>query len=181
MRKLGQIFILAIIILIGLAFYQDHLDKLVALRVNAVVADIVSNGWSVDAFESNASSSLLKRHDECVRLFALYWTLGRVKTIDDSVGKTYHFLGYLVGGQLQAEYLTKAEFDNGEATIKTLLLLSNGTWKIAGFWVNCPQLNSRLGNLPQSNMSDRSIPTPGNVLNPLESPYINPLDRPANQ
>jgi len=178
MRKLGQIFILAILMLIGLAFYQDHLNKTVALRVNAIVSDIVSTGWSVDGFESNASLSLLERHDECLRLFAVCRTLGKMKTLNDSVGKTYNFLGYVAGGKLQAEHLTKAEFDNGEATIKTLCILSNGTWKIAGFWVNSPQLNSRLANLPQFGQ-----PTafPREPSSPLQSPYINPLDRSAYQ
>lgn len=159
----------------GLSIYQRHLNEKVSALVNTWVSNIVDKGWSVDEFESNASPKLLQQHQKCVELFALYRTLGNVKVVNPSTGQTYNLLRSLMGGELQGEYYTNVTFDSGEATIRTVLLMTDGTWKFGGFWVSSPQLVHRaLSQLPTNSNSGRTL-TPL----ALNAQYVNPLDRPA--
>jgi len=136
---LGSIF-LALIVLgaVGIALIAvrgNALDKESKAYADAAIADIVTI-WSEKDLLDRASPELKKAAtaDDLHRMFRWFSSLGGLQKCEPAQGQAIMQNGKLI----TAQYMAKATFQKGEATIKLALIKHGNQWQIIGFHIDSP-------------------------------------------
>jgi hypothetical protein len=129
--------------LVGLTYNGNALDTESKAFIDAAVPAITTN-WSEQQLIDRALPELLQT-TQSNDLHVLFHSLSRLGTLTEynsSMGEA--LMSYVVGnGQtVQADYLAKAKYRNGEARFRIRIVKKNGAWLILGFHVD-PVLSQR--------------------------------------
>jgi hypothetical protein len=142
---LGSIF-LAVIALgaigIGIIAYRGNaLDKESKGYADSAIPAIVS-AWSEKELLDRASPEFKKAVtiDQLDRLFRWVSGLGQLQKCEPAHGQALMSATTQTGKRISAEYIAKATFQKGEATIKLGLIKHGDQWQILGFHVDSPAL-----------------------------------------
>ena len=142
---LGSIF-LAIVVLgvIGIVFVTVRggaLDKESKAYTDSAIPAIVTT-WSEKELLDRASPEFKKavNIDQFDRLFGVFARLGRLQKCEPAEGHSLMSATTQAGRQVTAQYIAKATFDKGEATIKLGLIKHGDQWQILGFHVDSAAL-----------------------------------------
>ena len=145
---LGGIF--AVLIIVGvvgfifMAITGTALDKESKAYVDDVTPKILSNldketlfKYSSDELKSSATS------EEIDKIFSWFSKLGKFKEYKGSAGSSY--VNYIVGKgkQTLGYYTAQAEFENGPATIKIIVIKKDKRWQVLQFNINSMALANK--------------------------------------
>lgn len=104
--------------------------------VDAAVSAITAH-WDKEALLDRATPELRAAvtTDQIAALFDTFSRLGPLVQYEGATGDANmsYFTGK--GGQISASYQAKAKFENGEATLRVVLLKRAGEWRIQNFRV----------------------------------------------
>jgi hypothetical protein len=149
MRKLlyvlGAAFLALIVVVVStvgyFAYVGNKLDQEAKRYVDDAVPAIVAD-WSVDELRRRASPELLQttKPDDLRSLFALFAKLGPLVQYEGSKGDANLFVSAGSGQTITANYVARATFKNGGASIEIVLRKLDGTWKVQGFRVNSTEM-----------------------------------------
>jgi hypothetical protein len=142
---LGSIF-LAVILLgaIGIAFLAirgNALDKESKSYADSAIPAIVSV-WNQKELLDRASPEFKKAVtiDELGRLFRWFSSLGRLQKCEPAEGHSLMSATTQSGKVISAQYIAKATFEKGDATVTLGLIKHGDQWQIFRFEVHSPQL-----------------------------------------
>jgi hypothetical protein len=142
---LGSIF-LALIVLggIGIAFVAirgNALDKESKAYADSAIPAIFST-WSEKELLDRASPEFKKAVpiDQLDRLFRVASRLGQLQKREPLQGQALMSATTQTGQMTSAQYVAKATFQKGEATIKLGLIKHGDQWQILSFHVDSPAL-----------------------------------------
>lgn len=144
------IFIIITLIIFGflsLNYYGSMLDRQSHVYADEVIPVIV-NSWDYKELISHASLDFLNvvSEDKVKSTFKIYSdNLGQLKKYEGSNGKANIDVKIvckegMMCTTIAAEYIAKAVFEKGEATIKIKIVRQNFEWKIYSFFVDSEQL-----------------------------------------
>jgi len=140
---LGSIF-LALIVLggMGIAFIAIRgtaFDKESKAYADSAIPAIVTT-WSEKQLLDRASPEFKKAVtiDQLDRLFRTFSALGRLQKCEPAQGQAIMSATSQTGRMTSGEYIAKATFEKGEATIKLVLIKHENQWQIGGFHVDSP-------------------------------------------
>jgi len=140
---LGVVFAVLLVVMgvfIGFAAYKgSKLDASSKAYVDANVPPIVST-WSEAELLKRASPELLKvvSAEELSLLFKKLSQLGSLVKYEEAKGNSNIVFTSAEGKVITANYVAKATFDKGSATIQIRLIEKNGQWKLLRFYVDSP-------------------------------------------
>jgi hypothetical protein len=123
--------------LVSIAAYTGpSFDKESKAYADAAVVAIASD-WNEKNLTDRASPQLMTPAKTLVldRALGSGRMLGALKKYDGSKGEAHVVFLWPGGKTVTADYLSRAEFERGAATIKISLIRSDGAWKIQGFKV----------------------------------------------
>jgi hypothetical protein len=136
---LGSIFLALIVFgAIGIALIAvrgNALDKESKAYADAAIADIVTI-WSEKDLLDRASPELKQAAttDDLHRMFRWYSSLGGLQKCEPAQGQAIMQTGKMP----TAQYVAKATFQKGQATIKLDLIKHGNQWQILGFYIDSP-------------------------------------------
>ena len=145
---LGAMF-LAVILLgaIGIGFIAvrgNALDKESKAYADAAIPAIVT-AWSEKELQARASPQFTKAvtADQVDRLFRWVSSLGGLQKLEPAQGQALMSATSQDGKVISAQYVAKATFEKGPATIKLGLIKHDGQWQVLSFHVDSPALVPR--------------------------------------
>lgn len=138
------LFVIGLIVFGIVAYRGTQLDKESSVYAEAAFKAIVTD-WSEKALLDRASVEF-KQVTPIEKLdgyFQQYAKLGRLQSAEPMKGQAgmSYFSG--TGKRIQAEYSTKAQFENAEATVTLGLIKHGDQWQILSMNVNAPDYNPR--------------------------------------
>lgn len=135
---IGAAIVLAVGTLLWFGFTKGRaLDAESHRYAGATIQAIVSN-WNEQALLDRGSIELTEAAHSQVDLAALFarWRqLGKMTTYEGSKGEANIRFTLETGEVITAVYVARADFEQGEAQIKIVLLKAAGKWQVAGFAV----------------------------------------------
>lgn len=129
----------------GLVKFWSHGSQLEAgskAYVDEVVPKIVSS-WNSKDLTERASPELIatappEKIEKVFRAFSD--RLGRLRSYEGSRGQAHVWVTTHTGKVTTASYVAEATFEKAKASVQVNLVMHDGTWKIAGFFVNSDAL-----------------------------------------
>ena len=149
-KKICMIFMIVILIILGLLslnYYGSILDRQSRTYADEAILAIVSS-WDHKELVSHANPDLLNAFsgDDLISLFKIYSNnLGELKKYEGSNGQTHIDVEIfckegMMCTAITAEYIAKAVFEKGEATITIKMVHRKFEWNIYNFTVSSEQL-----------------------------------------
>ena len=134
------VLIVAAAIGIGFLVYKGHgIDAESKAYVDSAVPAITAN-WNQEELLKRATPELRNsiRPGQLTALFEAFSRLGTLVTYEGATGQANmtYFTG--TGGAVTATYVAKAKYQNGEATIRIVLLKQDGQWFIHNLHIDSP-------------------------------------------
>jgi len=144
MRKFVSILLFFLLFAFGGFVYEGRvLDAESKAYVDAAVISIVTR-WDADELWRRASPDM-RRLTTLARLHGLFDQLGKLGSLTAYKGARGEAnIPFIIGGSarentISATYLAKAQFQNGLAIIKIIVLKLSGIWVIQDFHVDAHQ------------------------------------------
>jgi len=134
----AAILIVAAAIGIGFVVYKGRgLDSESKAYVDVAIPAITAN-WNQDEFLKRASPELRDsiRPGQLTTLFVAFSRLGALVAYEGATGDANMSYFTSTGGRVFATYVAKAKYQNGEATIRIVLLKRDGQWMIQNFQID---------------------------------------------
>ena len=127
-----------------IAIRGSSLDKESKAYVDAAIPAIVTN-WNKKELLDRASPEFKQAVTDGQIDQLLHWftSLGRLQKCEPANGQALMSATPQAGKTITAQYVAKAKFEKGEATITVKLIQHGDQWQILGFNVNSPQLVPR--------------------------------------
>ena len=135
---MGIVFLSILIIIILMVFFVltggRRLDMQSKKYMDSANISIIS-AWNMQELIKRASPELKAATSDAdlEKIFNLFRKLGGLKKYNGCEGGTNVSLSTQHGKIITAEYVAKAEFDNGSATITVKLIKHANNWQILGF------------------------------------------------
>ena len=125
---------------LGIVVYKGRaLDAESKTYVDSAVPAITAN-WNQEELLKRATPELRNsiRPGQLTALFEAFSRLGTLVTYEGATGQANmtYFTG--TGGAVTATYVAKAKYQNGEATIRIVLLKQDGQWFIHNLHIDSP-------------------------------------------
>jgi hypothetical protein len=142
---LGAAFLVILVIWFVVGFVQDA----VLLKEGKDYADgaliAVAGQWSEKALLDRASPEFKQKTtiDELDRYFRGFSQLGAFQHSDLMQGRVVTYDDWVHGKKVIGEFTTKAQFENGEATIKLSVIKHGSHWQILGFNLQAPVFHTK--------------------------------------
>jgi hypothetical protein len=144
----GALSAAAIVLVIAAIAYMAHigagLDRQSKDYATASVVAVTTH-WSADALMQIATPALRNStsSERMAALFGWFATLGPLAGDPACTGSSLVSAVIGQGTKTTANYVCRATYQHGEATIDIFLIKSNNAWRVNGFHVNSPVLVPR--------------------------------------
>jgi len=147
MKKFLKIVAIIIVIIAAGSIYVNYKMSSVEkessdIATNAVTA--ISTSWNPEELQTRAHPSLIQEAQEPGQrfedVFKIYQKLGKLKDSPECQFQRFHSNIDTTGNYTLADYLCKADYENGTATISMQLRQESNhtTWLIYGFRIDSP-------------------------------------------
>jgi hypothetical protein len=139
------------------------LDKESRAFADAALTAIVGQ-WSEKALLDRASPEFKEKTtiDQLDSYFRGCSQLGPLQHADPMQGQAGIFYDIVHGTKITGHYTTKAQFENGEATVSLNLIKHGSQWQILGFNLQAPGFRPR--RTPNQTMQPTASPRTASVL-----------------
>jgi hypothetical protein len=139
----------ALLVILVIWFVVGSVQGAVLLKEGKDYADgaliAIAGQWSEKALLDRASPEFKQKTtiDELDRYFRGFSQLGAFQHSDVMQGRvvTYHY--WRDGNKIIGEFTTKAQFENGEATVKLSVIKHGSQWQILGFNLQAPAFHTQ--------------------------------------
>ncbi|MGH8504701.1 MAG: hypothetical protein ACRETM_01905 [Stenotrophobium sp.] len=134
-------------VIVGIVFYKGNaLDADSRAYVDRAVPAITAS-WDKDALLARITPELRQslKSGQVTALFAQFSRLGPLVKYEGAKGQANMACRIGSGGTVSAAYVAKADYQNGAAAIRVLLVKHGGDWFIQGFHVDPEPTRRRPG------------------------------------